>query len=659
MRGETPTLPAGTGRCPLPVHMPLKQLGFWRVCLDEAQMVNNTNSAAAIAASQLWRRYAWVCTGTPLSRCFDEIHGLLEFLDHRPFGKKNLFRELVGQNPLARASLLKHVMLRRTKKQAYIARQLDLPRLRRVQRRAPFAETERLSYQQLQNTLAKSYEAAKKDRERRNEEGPHTNKWGGQRDAPVRRQAAAQPTQAAILRKRQRIAKLAADLTRLRQACCHPSLAKDFLASATRRKVVSNPRAGAQALSMTEITHVLLTKAHALHETALRKELRCKLSCELASLMHSLPLVPPAFLALTGANRCRLLRQRVGPDSEEVDLFSDASIITQPVPEFLLPANVIDFSQNMPQLVETTEKNLVELHSTMLKSYDDVRDVRARLQGLLKEGGPAVETLSSNDNVEAVNANKAWARTLSHVQAAIIFLTNLRLAFDSTTPALEGRIAAELVDALCTTHDIGTLYNQHRQRHDTRKRKAQQSAVNAQTPHKRLTPAARFSFYALKLERARAEAGLLPDVSLSNQVDQPPQKKISRLDCGDASDELPSDAVKAAALEDSVDPSSEAISVATCGVPQTCVVSWQAAAVSRLATVVAKIDNAMDEDGRNYVRGAIKQFLIQPVGRANLTRRTLYLCSRGHAARNYGLVHLCFLSFAFEGNANIQLCSRR
>jgi hypothetical protein len=42
----------------------LTRLGFWRVVLDEAQMVANSNSAAAAAASSLWRRHAWVVTGT-------------------------------------------------------------------------------------------------------------------------------------------------------------------------------------------------------------------------------------------------------------------------------------------------------------------------------------------------------------------------------------------------------------------------------------------------------------------------------------------------------------------------------------------------------------------------------------------------------------------
>ena len=37
--------------------------GFWRVMLDEAQMVSNSNSVAAQAASSIWRRHAWVITG--------------------------------------------------------------------------------------------------------------------------------------------------------------------------------------------------------------------------------------------------------------------------------------------------------------------------------------------------------------------------------------------------------------------------------------------------------------------------------------------------------------------------------------------------------------------------------------------------------------------
>jgi SNF2 family DNA or RNA helicase len=37
----------------------LQRFGFWRIALDEAQNVANTNSVAAAAASSLWRRHAW------------------------------------------------------------------------------------------------------------------------------------------------------------------------------------------------------------------------------------------------------------------------------------------------------------------------------------------------------------------------------------------------------------------------------------------------------------------------------------------------------------------------------------------------------------------------------------------------------------------------
>ena len=51
----------------------LLQFGFWRIMLDEAQLVASTNSAAAKMTSQLWRRHAWVVTGTPVSSRVNEI----------------------------------------------------------------------------------------------------------------------------------------------------------------------------------------------------------------------------------------------------------------------------------------------------------------------------------------------------------------------------------------------------------------------------------------------------------------------------------------------------------------------------------------------------------------------------------------------------------
>ena len=51
----------------------LLQFGFWRVMLDEAQLVAASSSAAARMTSALWRRHAWVITGTPITARTEEI----------------------------------------------------------------------------------------------------------------------------------------------------------------------------------------------------------------------------------------------------------------------------------------------------------------------------------------------------------------------------------------------------------------------------------------------------------------------------------------------------------------------------------------------------------------------------------------------------------
>jgi len=103
----------------------LEHFGFWRVCLDEAQMISNTNSVAALMASSLWRRHAWVITGTPITSKLDEIQGLLTFLTLEPMDAMRYWRSLVGHECdqfsaaglLALRGLLRGVMLRRSKAQ--------------------------------------------------------------------------------------------------------------------------------------------------------------------------------------------------------------------------------------------------------------------------------------------------------------------------------------------------------------------------------------------------------------------------------------------------------------------------------------------------------------------------------------------------------------
>ncbi|EGB11669.1 hypothetical protein AURANDRAFT_15768, partial [Aureococcus anophagefferens] len=75
----------------LPLSTPLGAVGFWRVVLDEAQLVCQTTSKAALMCSAILRRHAWVVTGTPINRSPDELHGLLAFLGVAPLSDKHVF----------------------------------------------------------------------------------------------------------------------------------------------------------------------------------------------------------------------------------------------------------------------------------------------------------------------------------------------------------------------------------------------------------------------------------------------------------------------------------------------------------------------------------------------------------------------------------------
>lgn len=56
----------------------LTLFSFWRVILDEAQLVHNINSIASLAANSLMRRHAWVMTGTPVSAKLSDLEVRLE-----------------------------------------------------------------------------------------------------------------------------------------------------------------------------------------------------------------------------------------------------------------------------------------------------------------------------------------------------------------------------------------------------------------------------------------------------------------------------------------------------------------------------------------------------------------------------------------------------
>ncbi|KAK3267899.1 hypothetical protein CYMTET_23569 [Cymbomonas tetramitiformis] len=208
LRQEMGGMRRGPGEGP-----PLLQFGFWRVVLDEAQLVASSSSVAAQIASELWRRHAWVVTGTPISSRLDEMKGLLHFLAHPVLSDNKVWHRLIQTQFEKRQAagmvrlrlLLRQVLLRRTK--ANIPpEQMGLPPCSACDIEVTLSGAERAFYDRTHRDFSSSYAAYKRNsgaRRKRQEQGLDLHNLA----ARV-------------------CGRLLAELTRLRQACCHPQIVR-------------------------------------------------------------------------------------------------------------------------------------------------------------------------------------------------------------------------------------------------------------------------------------------------------------------------------------------------------------------------------------------------------------------------------------------------
>ncbi|XP_014677049.1 PREDICTED: E3 ubiquitin-protein ligase SHPRH-like [Priapulus caudatus] len=75
------------------VPSPLVAVQWWRVCLDEAQMVESVSSHTAQMALRLTAVNRWCVTGTPIERGLDDLQGLLMFLGTDPYWEKTWWQK--------------------------------------------------------------------------------------------------------------------------------------------------------------------------------------------------------------------------------------------------------------------------------------------------------------------------------------------------------------------------------------------------------------------------------------------------------------------------------------------------------------------------------------------------------------------------------------
>ncbi|NXL94438.1 SHPRH ligase, partial [Alectura lathami] len=112
------------------VPSPLVAVEWWRICLDEAQMVECTTAKAAEMALRLSGINRWCVSGTPVQRGLEDLYGLVLFLGVDPYCVKYwwnwlLYRPYCRKNPWPLYNLIAKIMWRSAKKD--VIDQIQIP----------------------------------------------------------------------------------------------------------------------------------------------------------------------------------------------------------------------------------------------------------------------------------------------------------------------------------------------------------------------------------------------------------------------------------------------------------------------------------------------------------------------------------------------------
>ncbi|KAK5993198.1 putative ATP-dependent helicase [Cladobotryum mycophilum] len=124
---------------------PLVEISWWRVCLDEAQMIENGISQAAALAQRIPRMNAWGITGTPVKDDVKDLRGLLSFLRYEPYcSLTEIWQALTTRHKPLFKQLFNSISLRHTK--AQVRDEISLPPQKRFVISMPFTAVEEQHY---------------------------------------------------------------------------------------------------------------------------------------------------------------------------------------------------------------------------------------------------------------------------------------------------------------------------------------------------------------------------------------------------------------------------------------------------------------------------------------------------------------------------------
>ncbi|KAG9255237.1 SNF2 family N-terminal domain-containing protein [Emericellopsis atlantica] len=126
---------------------PLVRINWWRLCIDEAQMIENGLSNAAETARAIPRVNSWAITGTPLKNDVSDLFHLLTFLRYEPLTTPTVWKFLVKEYKPVLQSLVGTIAIRHTK--SLVRHEIALPPQHRFAISVPFTAVEEQHYQSL------------------------------------------------------------------------------------------------------------------------------------------------------------------------------------------------------------------------------------------------------------------------------------------------------------------------------------------------------------------------------------------------------------------------------------------------------------------------------------------------------------------------------
>jgi E3 ubiquitin-protein ligase SHPRH len=135
---------------------PLVQLHWWRVCIDEAQMVENWTTNAAVVSRLIPRQNAWAITGTPVKDDIQkDLRGLLNFLLLEPYASDTqIWNLLTTKDKGSFRDLFNLISMRHTK--SAVRNEISIPPQKRYVITMPFTAVEEQHYQSLFKQLVEA-----------------------------------------------------------------------------------------------------------------------------------------------------------------------------------------------------------------------------------------------------------------------------------------------------------------------------------------------------------------------------------------------------------------------------------------------------------------------------------------------------------------------